>query len=148
MKKRNSEPVKVDPKNEKPGVLTQHSSLRYRSKTWSQKRTDDSDIGSDKENKDEISKRRPMSVLPPRRERTRAAMLKKAKSEATVGLKKIWKSKQDKGKEQKPLAHNDEAATVYFNNVLQTEQTLRKIDSNADRSKTNNELFISLTGKE
>ena len=146
VKKKISEPMKVNSKDEKPGALTQQPSFRYRSRTWSHRRTDDGDIGSDKENKDEIPKRRPMSVLPPRRERTRAAMLKKAKSEATVGLKKIRKSQQEKAKEQKPLAHNDEAATVYFKNVLQMQQTSVKIDENADRSKTN-DLSISLIGK-
>ena len=73
-------------------------------------------------------------------------MLKKAKSEATLGLKKISKSKKEKGKEEKSISHSDEAAKVYFTNVLQTEKRFMKNDTSADQSKPETEFNISLTG--
>ena len=101
------------------------------------------DKDSHKENRDKVPRQRSISVLPPRRERTRAAMLRKAKSEAAIGLRKISESYKDKEKEQKDTSRADEAAKIYYTSVLQTEKTLVK----DGKSKTQNDPNISLIGK-
>ena len=73
-------------------------------------------------------------------------MLRKAKSEATLGLKKIVKSPKEKEKEQQHISYANEAAKIYYTNVLHTEKALMKDDASADQSKLESDFNASLTG--